>query len=450
MICRFILLLTIAAPTWACSCGGNWPSVKQAWQKAPFVFLGTVEIADPEGDGRQTMFEEQSVRIHVDEAFKGIVAGRTIELHEGASDCDAKFRTGQRWVFYLDRDATSGSWYVPPCSHSLGSAAPGGDDLLFLRKWPQSAKGTRLSGEVELYEDSPKEAFRLVGGLPAVRVKISGPKGSSIEVLTNAEGAYELYDLPLGQYSVNIAVPAGVRTRFPIVSGSLPVQGTDATVELGANGSASVSFVLQADTRLTGRMLDARGNPIKDVCLDLEPTAGRGEDGGRFFDCSKKGGVFAMAMMPPGQYWLMARDEVKFGNHKSQSTLYYPGTRDRDQAAIITIEAGKYVEHLDMRVPSDEKRYRITGRLQFQDGAPVAYGSVTFTSPERGYSEATHTDAEGSFGFLMLAGMTWELQGEMVFLNTILTSCPPVYDRTAPEGDASLHRRQPNSTHQRL
>ena len=63
----------------------------------------------------------------------------------------------------LDRDATSGSWYVPPCSHSLGSAAPGGDDLLFLRKLPQSAKGTRLSGEVELYEDSPKEAFRLVG-----------------------------------------------------------------------------------------------------------------------------------------------------------------------------------------------------------------------------------------------------------------------------------------------
>ena len=51
-------------------------------------------------------------------------------------------------------------------------------------------------------------------------------------------------------------------------------------------------------------------------------------------------------MMTPGQYWLVAQDEVKMYDHKSKSTLYYPGGRARDRAAIASIEAGKYVEDL--------------------------------------------------------------------------------------------------------
>ena len=99
MLWRFLLLLIFAARAQACMCAGNWPSVKQAWQQAPFVFLGTVEVADPNGDPRQTMFQEQFVRIRVDEAFKGVTAGQTIELHEGGTDCSEKFQTGERAVF---------------------------------------------------------------------------------------------------------------------------------------------------------------------------------------------------------------------------------------------------------------------------------------------------------------------------------------------------------------
>src|SRR5205823_2979140 len=149
----------IATPSWACSCAGNFPSVKQAWEMAPFVFLGTVEVADPDEDSSQTIFQAQSARVRVDEAFKGVSTGQAIELHQGASDCDAKFRTGQRLVFYLHAGRTRGSFSVPWCTYAIGSAEPGGDDLLFLRGLPRSAIGTRLSGTVSLYEDSAKEAF---------------------------------------------------------------------------------------------------------------------------------------------------------------------------------------------------------------------------------------------------------------------------------------------------
>jgi hypothetical protein len=424
MTWRFAVLLIFAARSWACMCTGNWPSIKQAWKDAPSVFLGTVEIADPDGDGRQVMFQDQYVRIHVDEAFKGVSRGQTIDLHQGASDCDAKFRTGERAVFYLYAGMTTGSWSVPPCSHALGSAEPAGDDLLFLRGLPKSAIGTRLSGEVELYEDSPTEAFKRIGGVPNVRLKVSGPMEFTQEGVTNAAGVYEVYGLTPGRYSVSIEVPNGLKIKFPVVTGSPRVQGDNAAVELAPNGGASVGFVIQADTRLSGRMLNAKGVPMTGVCIDLEPLEGRGENGARFFDCSKTDGVFAMTMMPPGKYWLMARDEVKVDHLKSKSTLYYPGVRDWERATMVSVEAGKYIDHLDLRLPSDEKRYKIAGRFQFMDGAPVASAAVTFTSAQSGYSESTDTSADGSFGLSVVAGMEGRLTGQLGVLEPILRSCP--------------------------
>ena len=43
MTWRLALTLMIASHAWACSCSGNWPSVKQEWEKA----LGKVLHTDP-------------------------------------------------------------------------------------------------------------------------------------------------------------------------------------------------------------------------------------------------------------------------------------------------------------------------------------------------------------------------------------------------------------------
>src|SRR5262245_2488790 len=299
MLWRFALLLMVACRAWACMCGATWQSVKQAWKAAPAVFLGTVQLADPDQDGSQTIFQAQFVRIRVDEAFKGVSKGQMIELHQGGSDCDAKFRTSQRAVFYLH--GAEGKWLVAPCSHALGNAEAGGNDLLFLRRLPKSAIGTRLSGEAEFYEQSRTEGFRRVAGIPGVRIKISGPNGYTEETRTNAAGAYEIYGLRPGTYSVSIIeVPRGLKIRFPTVTGSAPVPGDNAGVQISADGDASVSFALEADTRLSGRILNSKGAPVPHVCLDLEPLEGRSENGASFFTCSKeKDGTFSMEMMPP-------------------------------------------------------------------------------------------------------------------------------------------------------
>ncbi len=108
MIWRFTLLLFVAWPTpqRACARAIGLQSSKLGMTLRPSS-LGTVVLAAPDGDERQAMFQSQFVRVRVDEAFKGVTTGQTIELYEEANDCAAKFRNGQRAVFYLFPEATA-------------------------------------------------------------------------------------------------------------------------------------------------------------------------------------------------------------------------------------------------------------------------------------------------------------------------------------------------------
>jgi hypothetical protein len=370
------------------------------------------------------IFREQAVRIRVDEPYKGVSKGQMIELHQGANDCDAKFRTGQRFVFYLESGGTSASWRVPWCTHALGNPEPGGDDLLFLRGLPKSAKGTRLSGEVELNEESLTKGFRRGGGVPNVRVKITGSSGFTEITETNGAGTYEVFGLRPGKYSVSIDVPKGLKIYFPIVSGSAPVLTDDAAVNLVKNGGASVGFVLMADTRVSGQMFDSKGAPMTGVCIDLEPMGGRSENGARNFGCTNTDGRFEMKMMPPGEYLLVARDKVRVGSLTSESTLYYPGVRVRERASKVSISAGQYIEHINLRLPAVEQRYRITGKLEFADHLPVPHSTVIFESVDHGYSEKTETGKDGSFGMNVIAGMKGQLKSRLGVFEPFLRSCP--------------------------
>ena len=131
-----------------------------------------------------------------------------------------------------------------------------------------------------------------------------------------------------------------------------------------------------------------------------------------------------MKMMPAGKYLLVGRDEVRWDGLQSKSTIYYPGVRDRERAIVIPIEPGKYSENLDIRLPSDEKRYKIAGRLQFADGVPAPRATVAFTSPQHGYLEVTETRPDGSFGLSSVAGMNGQLHASIGILDLFVKTCP--------------------------
>ena len=424
---RWLTPLLFAAHATACSCGGVWPSAKQAWQQSPVVFLGTVEVADPDKGTSDITFVEQRARIRVDEAFKGVTNGQAFEMLLGGTDCSAKFRTGQKAVFYLRGGKTPDTWYVPPCTHSLGSAEPLGDDLLFLRGLPRSAEGTRFSGEIAFYEASPTDSFHRIGGAAGVKINIRGEKGFIKQAVTNAAGVYEVFGLPSGKYSVEFLVPAGWKTTFPIIGGASQQRFNNGTVDLPPNGGVNVSFVLEADTRLSGYVLDSDGERRDHICLALDALAGRSENGAFHFTCSKDGGVFSMEDMPPGKYVLLTHDEIPVGSKRSKSTLYYPGVRDRQKASVITVEAGKYVHDVVLRLPSDEQRYTLSGQVQFADGVPASSVTLTFTSEPHGYTETTITSRDGTFALSVVPGIEGQLAASFGVMMPILAKCPEVH-----------------------
>jgi hypothetical protein len=172
-------------------------------------------------------------------------------------------------------------------------------------------------------------------------------------------------------------------------------------------------------------LLKADGTPLAHVCLNLLSVAGVSETGSRFFNCSEEDGRFQMDRMPPGEYFLMAEDKIVTNGRTSTSTLYYPGVRDRNSAKVISIAASKYLEGINVKLPTSEARHLLTGRAEFEDGVGAAGAAITFESENRGYKETTQTSGDGSFGLSLVAGMEGQLSVTKAVFDPIrLRSCP--------------------------
>lgn len=425
---RIVVPLLFATRVWGCVCTGVPESVRQSWERASVVFLGTVELADPDGSDGHTMFQTQRVRIRVDEAFKGVAAGQTIELTQGGDSCSAKFATAERAVFYLDRDDSSGKLFTGACARTRGSAETGSDDLLFLRGLPRSAVGTRLSGKVELYERSRTEGFRRVQAFANHKVRVIASDGVIREAVTNSAGVYEFRNLPPGKYAILTDTPKSTKLYFSTVSGAptetRPKDNDTKSVVLKPNSQVGVGFVFMADTRLGGRMIDRNGAPKSKLCVDLEPLEGVADRGSRYFGCSRDDGAFKIDEMPPGKYLLAVHDEILLDSRTTRSTLYYPGMRDREKATAITVEAGKPVKGIEFRIPSDSKRHRLTGKVHFADGVPATQVEIVFKVGENGYTDTTKTSQDGSFALPVTAGMKGQLTARLAVMQPLLARCP--------------------------
>ena len=243
---RLLSLMLLTVPAWACLCS-SWPTAREAWADSPMVFVGRVEQTNPGPVlGRYGDAAEQFARLRVLKAFKGVQAGQMVTLHQPITSCTGAFQDAGELLFYLHPSDDGKGWLAPGC-HRTRSADSAADDLLFLETLPKSLERTRLSGQVDLYEESPEEGFRRQKPLAGVRVRISGKTGVT-ETRTDANGVYEVYGLPAGSYRVDIDVPSGTKIRFASRIGReskpSPWSGDQQSVELSDRGSASVDFVL--------------------------------------------------------------------------------------------------------------------------------------------------------------------------------------------------------------
>ncbi len=423
----YLLAFVASVPVWACSCSG-WPSAKDAWRDSPTVFLGLVERADPNQQGEEYV-AEQTVFALVDEAFKGAKKGQVFTLKQPGHNCAPKFRAGERVLFYIHPGEKPDEWEAHGC-HRTRSYDSASDDLLFLQRLPASAAGNRLSGEVELYEDGA-QGFRKVRPLAGVKVTATPRDGPSKITTTNADGVYEWYGLPAGEYKVGIEVPKGMRIRFPMMTG-VKRSTRDGFVHLDTESGVSVDYLLMSDTKITGRVLDPNGKPMDGVCVDIRPVSSNNDAGNsRVFDCTKSG-KFVMEMMPPGQYYVVANRNGRVTAGEPFPTIYYPGTANLKQAVPVTVPEGGTVENIDIRVPSIRKIDELVGRVVFSDGAPAPKAYVKFAGKVKGYGEQTVAEPDGSFRLRILSGTEGALEAEVMLGTDEAAACPQFASAIVP------------------
>ncbi len=137
----------------------------------------------------------------VTKAYKGnLKLDQEIKLSGGPHNCRFGFfdaAVGEEFLFYLS-DASPGALYVVPYCGRSELVSHATEDLLYLNNLDKLQGKTRISGKV-LFENSVQSGLRL---------EVRG-KGIRRLLETDANGIYEIYDLPLGRYKIIPKVPTG-------------------------------------------------------------------------------------------------------------------------------------------------------------------------------------------------------------------------------------------------
>jgi hypothetical protein len=201
--------------------------------------------------------------------------------------------------------------------------------------------------------------------LPAPIARPAAPMGGPpAQAVTGDDGMYTFSGVPEGRYRVQVQkIGFAPPTDTPIV-------------QVGAGQTlAGPDLRLTKGGAISGRILDARGEPMAEVMVTAvrKPTAASGRGRGAFaLQTGQPGqtndiGEFRISGLPAGDYYVAASPlpMIPFGQSSSAggTTLvatYYPGASTTAGAQVITVAAGQTISNLEFAMLS-AVGYSITG-----------------------------------------------------------------------------------------
>lgn len=449
-LASLILLILLKQTILGCSCAG-YPSVCGAYSWAEAVFVGTVvkvesiekasefEVENLNGKKKTLTVSGWKHTIKVEKTYKGSLSSEAFLATENSS-CGGSFEVGTKLLLYAYFDEKIKMWKISACGRSP-HLATANDDLLFLEGLPKTLKRTRISGDMARYEETAESGFARTKVFAGAKLKIAS-KTKTYEVLTDKNGVYEIYDLPVDVYTITPEIPPGLKIRFPIYYGfggffeNLLNETGSVSVDLKNNICVGVDFLFNTNNKISGRVFDVNGDPMKNVCLQLVPLAEKVSPYFRIFDCTEKDGSYNLDDMPAGKYLILANDDGLISSSEPFPHLYYPDTFDKEKAKVVTIGEGEYLKNFDIRVPSRSETITVTGVLFFSDGKPAADEFVEFLADEKQPTiedkANTKTDSEGRFSLTILKGLKGKIFGGMFTYVGEFENCP-VLDKLVRE-----------------
>jgi hypothetical protein len=228
-----------------------------------------------------------------------------------------------------------------------------------------------------------------------------------LSVSTNAQGQFEMRDVPPGSYVVS----ASRSGYLEIQHGQRGPRERGVTIEVARGGVRDrIDIALPKGSVITGRIVDELGAPYPGVTVTaLEVRYVGGE---RIYSPvnavpTDDLGMYRLAGMMPGRYLLQATSNETWRNEKKETwgyaATFFPGTQAMTQAQHHTVGLGEERANADLELVAN-RTARVRGRALTAGGAPMAGEQVSLSrSLGEGIMLAggtiVRTSADGGFEF---------------------------------------------------
>ena len=231
---------------------------------------------------------------------------------------------------------------------------------------------------------------------------------------TDANGLYEIKDLPTGRFVLTASKAGYVQLQYGQLrafEGGRPIDLRDGQV------AEKIDFALPRGGVITGRVLDELGEPVVDAqiaAMRYQFVQGRRRLApvGRAATTNDIG-EFRLFGLLPGQYYVSATlRETSMTELLASGTLapatdsrsgyaptYYPGTTRAVDAERVNVAVGQTVSEIQISL-SPIRTARVTGTVTSSDGSPVTTGAVMVMAkgdPTLSSTTPAQIDGTGSF-----------------------------------------------------
>lgn len=353
----------------ACSCLSPGTPC-ESFGSAAAVFAGTVTAVRERDRSKPNDVDDVGYRrvfkFSVEQSFLGV---DTTEIEiltgSGGGDCGYQFNVGGRYLVYAHRYR---NLLVATICSRTKPFAQANEDLAFLGNLSSTPPGATIHGQLIRGRDAKTEVATMAG---VASITIEGGNVRK-EVRADNEGRYRVSGLPAGKFKITLQLPETLITDRP-----------EREISVADRGCAAVPYFINDNGRLTGRVLDAEGQPVNNLSVLLQSESDPkdyGLNGGR----TDSEGRFSISNVPAGRY-LMAINKTRFRNPNDSTLAYpgvfYPGVVDKANAEVITVGPGEKLTGLDFRVPLRRPPSVAVIKVVWADGSPVENAHLTLHDP---------------------------------------------------------------------
>ena len=356
----------------------------------------------------------QVSRIRVDEYFLGTSEANEILIETDIdSSCAFPLKTGETYIFYANRGDSTENLMTGMCSGTKPVAAADAE-VATLRA--ERGKLTTVSGKVgfgDFFQLDPKNLKKY--GVNKIRLVGAA---SSEEESIGPDGGFRFRGIPAGEYRLEVILPDTLIVDGEYneeIAGELGIEDQRLFTVSGV-GCVIKELPIRENGRISGRLLDDRGQPVPNVEITALPIGTNGKPIKQEEDCSdtdtcvssKDDGSYLIKGLKSGRYLIGVRLDDYICNDCADSEYkkaLYPGVSTEARAKPIVVGFGKHIENIDLKLTAKYREREIVGTVAFKDGKPAANVRVRFVArtPDLKRNGLTFIKTDGNGSFTILA-----------------------------------------------